>query len=269
MATFESMDRRMPKIEACLKANGLESLDACNEMLLAKGIDCDKIVRGVQPICFDNAVWAYTLGTAIAVKRGLTDAAECAAAIGEGLEAFTIPGSVAEQRQVGLGHGNLGARLLSEDTTCFAFLAGHESFAAAEGAIGIARTANKVRKTPLRVILNGLGKDAAYIISRINGFTYVQTEYDIPHSDPDRRQGDPLLRGRARSRQVLRCKRRYGRRCHHEEGGRSVLHHRQLHQPRPLPASGCRHLQEVGHRERQEVLLCRFRRRHGPYPASR
>ena len=134
MATFESMDRRMPKIEACLKANGLESLDACNEMLLAKGIDCDKIVRGVQPICFDNAVWAYTLGTAIAVKRGLTDAAECAAAIGEGLEAFTIPGSVAEQRQVGLGHGNLGARLLSEDTTCFAFLAGHESFAAAEGA---------------------------------------------------------------------------------------------------------------------------------------
>ena len=180
MATFESMDRRMPKIEACLKANGLESLDACNEMLLAKGIDCDKIVRGVQPICFYNAVWAYTLGTAIAVKRGLTDAAECAAAIGEGLEAFTIPGSVAEQRQVGLGHGNLGARLLSEDTTCFAFLAGHESFAAAEGAIGIARTANKVRKTPLRVILNGLGKDAAYIISRINGFTYVQTEYDIP-----------------------------------------------------------------------------------------
>ena len=136
MATFESMDRRMPKIEACLKANGLESLDACNEMLLTKGIDCDKIVRGVQPICFDNAVWAYTLGTAIAVKRGLTDAAECAAAIGEGLEAFTIPGSVAEQRQVGLGHGNLGARLLSEDTTCFAFLAGHESFAAAEGAIG-------------------------------------------------------------------------------------------------------------------------------------
>ena len=178
MATFESMDRRMPKIEACLKANGLESLDACNEMLLAKGIDCDKIVRGVQPICFDNAVWAYTLGTAIAVKRGLTDAAECAAAIGEGLEAFTIPGSVAEQRQVGLGHGNLGARLLSEDTTCFAFLAGHESFAAAAGAIGIARTANKVRKTPLRVILNGLGKDAAQIISRINGFTYVQTQFD-------------------------------------------------------------------------------------------
>ena len=179
MAKFESMDRRMPKIEACLKANGLESLDACNEMLLAKGIDCDKIVRGVQPICFDNAVWAYTLGTAIAVKRGLTNAAECAAAIGEGLEAFTIPGSVAEQRAVGLGHGNLGAMLLSDETKCFAFLAGHESFAAAEGAIGIARTANKARKTPLRVILNGLGKDAAYIISRINGFTYVETDYDF------------------------------------------------------------------------------------------
>ena len=179
MAKFESMERRMPKIEACLKANGLESLDACNEMLLAKGIDCDKIVRGVQPICFDNAVWAYTLGTAIAVKRGLTNAADCAAAIGEGLEAFTVPGSVAEQRQVGLGHGNLGAMLLRDETKCFAFLAGHESFAAAEGAIGIARTANKARKTPLRVILNGLGKDAAYIISRINGFTYVKTDFNF------------------------------------------------------------------------------------------
>ena len=179
MATFESMDRRMPKIEACLKANGLESLDACREMLLAKGIDCETIVKGVQPICFDNAVWAYTLGTAIAVKRGLKDAADCAAAIGEGLEAFTIPGSGAEQRKVGLGHGNLGAMLLNDDTKCFAFLAGHESFAAAEGAIGIARTANKARKTPLRVILNGLGKDAAYIISRINGFTYVETDYDF------------------------------------------------------------------------------------------
>ena len=197
MATFESQERRMPKIEACLKANGLESLDACNEMLLAKGIDCDKIIRGIQPICFDNAVWAYTLGTAIAVKRGLKNAADCAAAIGEGLEAFTIPGSVAEQRQVGLGHGNLGAMLLSEDTHCFAFLAGHVSFAAAEGAIGIARTANKVRKEPLRVILNGLGKDAAMIISRINGFTYVKTDYDFktgelkvlettPYSDGER-----------------------------------------------------------------------------------
>ena len=197
MATFESQNRRMPKIEACLKANGLESLDACNEMLLAKGIDCDKIIRGIQPICFDNAVWAYTLGTAIAVKRGLKSAADCAAAIGEGLEAFTIPGSVAEQRKVGLGHGNLGAMLLSDDTECFAFLAGHESFAAAEGAIGLALNANKARKKPLRVILNGLGKDAAQIIARINGFTYVKTQFDyftgelkvvetIPYSDGPR-----------------------------------------------------------------------------------
>ena len=179
MATFESQERRMPKINECLAANGLESLDACRAMLLEKGIDVEAIVKGVQPICFDNAVWAYTLGTAIAVKRGLKSAADCAAAIGEGLEAFTVPGSVAEQRKVGLGHGNLGAMLLRDETECFAFLAGHESFAAAEGAIGIARTANKARKKPLRVILNGLGKDAAYIISRINGFTYVETDYDF------------------------------------------------------------------------------------------
>ncbi len=179
MAKFENMERRMPKIEACLKENGLESLDACRDMLLAKNIDVDAIVKGVQPICFENAVWAYTLGTAIAVKRGEKNAAKCAAAIGEGIEAFTIPGSVAEQRKVGLGHGNLGAMLLSDDTECFAFLAGHESFAAAEGAIGIAKTANKARKTPLRVILNGLGKDAAYIISRINGFTSVETDFDF------------------------------------------------------------------------------------------
>ena len=178
MAKFEGQERRMPKIEACLKENNLGTLDDCRQMLLDKGIDVEAIVKGVQPICFDNAVWAYTLGTAIAVKRGLKAADECASAIGEGLEAFTVPGSVAEQRQVGLGHGNLGAMLLRDETKCFAFLAGHESFAAAEGAIGIVRTANKARKTPLRVILNGLGKDAAYIISRINGFTYVKTQYD-------------------------------------------------------------------------------------------
>ncbi len=177
MASFENQERRMPKIEACLKENGLASLDECRDMLLAKGIDVDAIVRGVQNICFDNAVWAYVLGTALAVKRGLKSAADCAAAIGEGLEAFTIPGSVAEQRKVGLGHGNLGAMLLRDETECFAFLAGHESFAAAEGAIGIAKTANKARGRALRVILNGLGKDAAYIISRINGFTYVETLY--------------------------------------------------------------------------------------------
>ncbi len=176
---FEGKDRRMPGIEKFLAENGLGSLEECRDLCLSKGIDVDAIVKGVQPIAFENAVWAYTMGVALALKRGVTDAAEAAAVIGEGLQAFCVPGSVADQRKVGLGHGNLGKMLLSEETTCFAFLAGHESFAAAEGAIGIARTANKVRKTPLRVILNGLGKDAAYIISRINGFTYVETDYDF------------------------------------------------------------------------------------------
>ncbi len=176
---FEGKDRRMPGIEKFLAENGLGSLEECRDLCLSKGVDVDAIVKGVQPIAFENAVWAYTMGVALALKRGVTDAAEAAAVIGEGLQAFCVPGSVAEQRKVGLGHGNLGKMLLSEETTCFAFLAGHESFAAAEGAIGIARTANKVRKVPLRVILNGLGKDAAYIISRINGFTYVETEYDF------------------------------------------------------------------------------------------
>ncbi len=176
---FEGKERRMAKIEAFLAENDLGSMEDARDLCLSKGIDVDAIVKGVQPIAFENAVWAYTLGVALALKRGVTDAAEAAAVIGEGLQAFTVPGSVAEQRKVGLGHGNLGKMLLSEDTECFAFLAGHESFAAAEGAIGIARTANKVRSNPLRVILNGLGKDAAYIISRINGFTFVETEYDF------------------------------------------------------------------------------------------
>ena len=176
---FEGKERRLAVIEKCLADNGLESLEQAKELCLSKGIDVEAIVKGVQPIAFDNAVWAYTLGVAIALKRGITSAAEAAAAIGVGLQGFCIPGSVAEQRQVGLGHGNLGKMLLDEATDCFCFLAGHESFAAAEGAIGIAKTANKVRKTPLRVILNGLGKDAAYIISRINGFTYVETEFDF------------------------------------------------------------------------------------------
>lgn len=169
----------MPKIEKCLADNGIESLEAARDLCLSKGIDVESIVKGVQPIAFDNAVWAYTLGVALAIKSGVKTASEASAVIGQGLQAFCVPGSVAEQRNVGLGHGTLGARLLHEDTKCFAFLAGHESFAAAEGAIGIAKTANKVRKTPLRVILNGLGKDAAMIISRINGFTYVQTDYDF------------------------------------------------------------------------------------------
>jgi len=176
---FEGKERRIKKIEAFIAEQGLGSLEECRDLCLSKGIDVDAIVRSVQPIAFENAVWAYTLGTALAVKRGVTGASEAAAVIGEGLQAFTIPGSVAEQRSVGIGHGNLGSMLLTEETHCFAFLAGHESFAAAEGAIGIARTANKVRSVPLRVILNGLGKDAAYIISRINGFTYVETAYDF------------------------------------------------------------------------------------------
>ena len=178
MAMFEGYDRRIAKITKILDKYGFESLDAAKEYVGAAGIDPESIVKGVQPIAFDNAVWAYTLGAAIALKQGCKSAADAAEAIGEGLQAFCVPGSVAENRQVGQGHGNLAAMLLREDTKCFAFLAGHESFAAAEGAIGIARTANKVRKEPLRVILNGLGKDAAMIISRINGFTYVQTQFD-------------------------------------------------------------------------------------------
>ncbi|MGN0796062.1 MAG: GGGtGRT protein [Christensenellales bacterium] len=176
--TFESYERRIDKISAALKKYGIKDLEEAKQICLDKGVDCEAIVKGVQPICFENAVWAYTVGCAIAIKKGCKKADEAAEAIGEGLQSFCIPGSVAEQRQVGLGHGNLAAMLLREDTKCFAFLAGHESFAAAEGAIGIARTANKVRKTPLKVILNGLGKDAAFIISRINGFTYVQTKMD-------------------------------------------------------------------------------------------
>ena len=178
MAKFEGQERRMPKIEAALKEYGMTSLEEARDLCLSRGIDVESIVKGVQPIAFENAVWAYTLGAAIALKKGITKAAEAAEAIGIGLQAFCVPGSVAENRKVGLGHGNLGAMLLREETNCFCFLAGHESFAAAEGAIGIARTANKARKSPLRVILNGLGKDAAYIISRINGFTYVKTQYD-------------------------------------------------------------------------------------------
>jgi hypothetical protein len=178
MALFENYERRIDKINKVLAENGISSLEEAKKICDDKGVDVAGIVRGVQTICFENACWAYTMGAALAFKRGVKTAKEAAAVIGEGLQAFTIPGSVAEQRKVGLGHGNLGAMLLDEKTECFAFLAGHESFAAAEGAIGIARSANKVRKKPLRVILNGLGKDAALIISRINGFTYVKTDYD-------------------------------------------------------------------------------------------
>ena len=178
MALFESYERREKQILAVLKEYGINSIEEAAEITKAAGLDVYAQVEGIQPICFENAKWAYTVGAAIAIKKGCRRAADAAAAIGEGLQAFCIPGSVADQRKVGLGHGNLGKMLLEEETECFAFLAGHESFAAAEGAIGIAEKANKVRQKPLRVILNGLGKDAAKIISRINGFTYVQTEYD-------------------------------------------------------------------------------------------
>ncbi len=179
---FEGKERRIAGITACMNEYGIKDLEEAREICLNKGVDPDAIVKGIQPIAFENAAWAYTLGCAIALKKGVKTAADAAELIGVGLQAFCIPGSVAANRKVGLGHGNLGAMLLREETKCFCFLAGHESFAAAEGAIGIAKNANKVRKEPLRVILNGLGKDAAYIIARINGFTYVETDYD-PYAD--------------------------------------------------------------------------------------
>ena len=183
MALFESYERREKQILAVLKEYGINSIEEAGEITKAAGLDVYAQVEGIQPICFENAKWAYTVGAAIAIKKGCKRAADAAAAIGEGLQAFCIPGSVADQRKVGLGHGNLGKMLLEEETECFCFLAGHESFAAAEGAIGIAEKANKVRKKPLRVILNGLGKDAAQIISRINGFTYVETKYDYKKAE--------------------------------------------------------------------------------------
>jgi len=178
MVNFEGKEKREASINECLKKYDIKSLEEAKEICTKAGIDVESIVKGIQPICFENAVWAYTLGTALAIKQNVATAEEAGKWIGVGLQAFCVPGSVADHRKVGLGHGNLASMLLNEKTKCFCFLAGHESFAAAEGAIGIATTANKVRKEPLQVILNGLGKDAAYIISRINGFTYVKTEYD-------------------------------------------------------------------------------------------
>ena len=197
MALFESYERRIDQINKCLNENGIKDIEEAKAICDAAGVDAYGITKGIQPICFENAAWAYVVGAALALKNKAKDAAEAAKWIGVGLQSFCIPGSVADDRKVGLGHGNLGAMLLSEETKCFAFLAGHESFAAAEGAIGIAKTANKVRKEPLRVILNGLGKDAAKIISRINGFTLVETEFDYktgelretkvtPYSEGDR-----------------------------------------------------------------------------------
>ncbi len=183
MITFEGYDRRIDKINGVLKEYGIANLEECKSICDNAGIDVESIVREIQPICFDNAVWAYTMGTAIALKKGEVSAEKCAENIGIGLQAFCVKGSVADSRQVGLGHGRLASKLLNENTKCFALLAGHESFAAAEGALGIVRNANKARKEPLRVILNGLGKDAAYLISRINGFTYVKTRYNFQNQE--------------------------------------------------------------------------------------
>ena len=202
MAMFEGYDRRKAKLEVELAKYGFSSLEEAKAVVDAKGIDVEAIVKGVQPIAFDNAVWAYTLGCAIAIKQGATNAADAAEKIGEGLQAFCVPGSVAEDRKVGLGHGNLASMLLRDETKCFCFLAGHESFAAAEGAIGIAKTANKVRKEPLQVILNGLGKDAAFIISRINGFTYCKTEFDYYTGEVKVVEKTPYSNG---ERSMIRC----------------------------------------------------------------
>ena len=234
---FESYERRIDHINEVLAKYGINGIEEAKAICDAKGIDPYKMCEETQPICFENAKWAYVVGAAIAIKKGCTDAADAAEAIGEGLQAFCIAGSVADDRKVGLGHGNLAARLLREETQCFAFLAGHESFAAAEGAIKIAEMANRVRKNPLRVILNGLGKDAAKIISRINGFTYVQTQFDY-------------YTGEVKVVDTIA----------YSDGLRSKVR---------CSAPRCRHLQEGASARRQEVLLGSFGRRHGPYPPPR
>ena len=217
MALFESYERRIEKINSVLSQYGISSVEECREICKAAGFDPYEIVKGIQPICFENACWAYWVGAAIALKKNVQTAAEAAEAIGIGLQSFCIPGSVAEDRKVGLGHGNLGAMLLRDETKCFAFLAGHESFAAAEGAIGIVRNANKARKEPLRVILNGLGKDAAQIISRINGFTYVQTQFDYYTGELKTVREVAYSDG---ERAAVRC---YG--CDDVREGVAVMHH--------------------------------------------
>ena len=217
MALFENYDRRIKQIETTLNKHGIKDLEEARSICEEKGIDVFSIIKGIQPICFENACWAYTVGAAIAIRDNVKTASEASKKIGEGLQSFCIPGSVADDRKVGLGHGNLGAMLLSEDTECFAFLAGHESFAAAEGAIGIANSANKVRKKPLRVILNGLGKDAAQIISRINGFTFVETEFDFATSTLKIVKEIPYSKG---ERSKVKC---YG--ANDVREGVAIMHH--------------------------------------------
>ena len=216
MALFESYERRIEQIKPVMEKYGIKDFEDARKICTDKGFDPYEIVKGIQPICFENACWAYTLGAAIAIKSDRTKASEAAKAIGEGLQAFCIPGSVADDRKVGIGHGNLASMLLSEETKCFAFLAGHESFAAAEGAIGIAKSANKVRKEPLRVILNGLGKDAAQVISRINGFTYVKTDFDFFTGKVNVVEEIPYSKG---ERSKVRC---YG--CNDVREGVSIMH---------------------------------------------
>jgi len=220
MALFENYERRVGQINTTLKKYGIKSIEEAKQICEQKGIDPYKIAKEVQPICFENAGWAYVVGAALAIKRGCTKAADAAEAIGEGLQAFCIPGSVAEDRKVGLGHGNLAAMLLREDTKCFAFLAGHESFAAAEGAIGIAKSANKVRKEPLQVVLNGLGKDAAQIISRINGFTYVKTQFDYYSGKLEIVESRPYSKG---EKAAVRC---YG--ADDVREGVAIMHHEKV-----------------------------------------
>ena len=255
MALFESYERREKQILAVLKEYGMNSIEEAAEVTKAAGLDVYKMVEGIQPICFENAKWAYTVGAAIAIKKGCKKAADAAAAIGEGLQSFCIPGSVADQRKVGLGHGNLGKMLLEEDTKCFAFLAGHESFAAAEGAIGIAEKANKVRKEPLRVILNGLGKDAAQIIARINGFTYVETEYDYYTGELKevfRKAYSDGLRAK------VNC---YG--ANDVREGVAIMWKEDVDVS--ITAPGCRYIQERTYRSWKEILLCCFRRWYRTY----
>ena len=249
MALFESYERRIDQINAVLNSYGISSIEEAEKITKDAGLDVYDQVKKIQPICFENACWAYTVGAAIAIKKGCTRAADAAAAIGEGLQAFCIPGSVADHRKVGLRHGNLGKMLLEEETECFCFLAGHESFAAAEGAIGIAEKANKVRQKPLRVILNGLGKDAAQIISRINGFTFVETKFDYKENKVNVVYEKPYSDG---LRATVKC---YG--ADDVQEGVAIMHLENVgvsitgnstnptrFQSPPSPASGSRHLQE-------------------------
>ena len=267
MALFESYERRIGQITPVLAKYGIASLEEAKKLVDAKGVDVVQHRQGDPAHRFENACWAYILGAAIALKKGQKKAVDIACSLGEGMQAFCIPGSVADDRKVGIGHGNLASMLLKEETKCFAFLAGHESFAAAEGAIGLARSANKARKQPLRVILNGLGKDAAQIISRINGFTYVQTKFDYATSKLNIVREIAYSKG---EKAKVRCYGaddvREGVAINHQRG-RGRLHHRQLHQPHALPAPGGRHLQEGMPRAGQEVLLGGHRRRHRPHPA--